>query len=143
MSRTRRRLDVGGCVAGRGRVPVESRRRLRPGFGGRVRCVRGGDRCCARDLAARQKPVAEVVLTQSPYDRTAAFLGGRYRRNPVAFCAFVLAAAWALWTLYEVLSTPSSGFGWYLRARTVIEQTGSGLIIAVGAVWLVDIMRGG
>lgn len=38
---------------------------------------------------------------------------------------------------------PSPGFGWYLRVRTVIEQTGSGLIIAVGAVWLVDLMRGG
>jgi hypothetical protein len=54
-----------------------------------------------------------------------------------------LAAAWALWTLYEVLSAPSSGFGWYLQAREVIVQTGFGLVVAVGVVWLVDIMRGG
>ena len=82
-------------------------------------------------------------MSQSPYDRTAAFIGARYRRNPVAFSAFVLAAAWALWTLYEVLSTSSSGFGWYLRARDVIEETGDGLIVAVGLVWLVGIVRGG
>lgn len=82
-------------------------------------------------------------MSPSPYDRTAAFIGARYRRSPVAFCAFALAAAWALWTLYEVLSTSSSGFGWYLRAREVIGETGSGLIVAVGVVWLVDIVRGG
>jgi hypothetical protein len=82
-------------------------------------------------------------MTQSPYDRTAAFLSARYRRNPVAFCAVVLAAAWAVWTIYEVLSVPSSGFGWYLRARETISEVGSGLIVAAGVVWLIEIMRGG
>jgi hypothetical protein len=82
-------------------------------------------------------------MSQSPYDRTAAFIGARYRRNPLAFCAFALAAAWALWTVYELLSAPSSGVGWYLRAREVIEAIGPGVIVAAGTVWLVDVMRGG
>ena len=81
-------------------------------------------------------------MSQSPYDRSAAFIGARYRRNPVAFCALVLAALWTLWTLYDVLSGPSVDVGWYLRARDVVEQTGFGLIIAAGVVWLVDIVRG-
>jgi hypothetical protein len=81
-------------------------------------------------------------MSQSPYDRTAAFVGTRYRRNPVAFCAFVLAAAWTLWTLYEVLSLSPSGLGWYERGREVIAETGSGLIVAAGVAWLVDIVRG-
>ena len=82
-------------------------------------------------------------MSQSPYDRSAAFIGARYRRNPVAFCAFLLAAAWMLWTLYEVLSASPSGFGWYLRAREVIAETGGGLIVAAGVVWLVGVVRGG
>ena len=81
-------------------------------------------------------------MTQSPYDRTAAFIRTRYRRNPVAFCAIVLAVAWALWTLYEALSAPSSGIGWYLLARVAIIEIGSGLIVAAGVAWLVEVMRG-
>ena len=82
-------------------------------------------------------------MSQSPYDRTAAFVGARYRRNPVAFCGFVLAAAWTLWTLYEVLSRSSSGVGWYLRVREVFEESGDGLIVATGVVWLIGVVRGG
>jgi len=82
-------------------------------------------------------------MSQSPYDRTAAFISGRYRRNPVAVCAFVFAVAWSLWTLYEVLSVPAGSFGWYLRAREAITQIGSGLIVAVGVVLLVDLIRAG
>ncbi len=79
-------------------------------------------------------------MTQPPYDRTAAFIATRYRRSPVAFCAVVLAAAWALWTLYEVLLTGPS-VDWYLRARTAVSAIGSGLIVAAGIVWLVGILR--
>jgi hypothetical protein len=80
-------------------------------------------------------------MTQSPYDRTAAFISTRYRRNPVAFCAVVLAVAWALFTFYEVVSAPSSGFGSSLQAREVILEVGNGLIVAAGVVWLVEVMR--
>ena len=82
-------------------------------------------------------------MSQSPYDRTAAFVSGRYRRNPVAFCALVFAVVWALWTLYEVLSGPAGSFGWYLRAREAITEIGSGLIVAAGVVLLVDLIRAG
>jgi hypothetical protein len=80
-------------------------------------------------------------VRQSPYDRTAAFVRSRYRRSPVALCAVVLAAAWALWTGYEVLSAPSSVFGWYEQARVVILEVGYGLIVAAGVVWLVEAVR--
>lgn len=79
-------------------------------------------------------------MMQSPYDRTAAFLRARYRRNPVAFCAVVLAAAWAVWTLYEVFSERSP-LGWYEQARVVILEVGNGLIVAAGVVWLVTVVR--
>ena len=108
---------------------------------GRVRRCSGGDRHRPGRVAFGRQPTASVSMTQSPYDRTAAFISARYRRNPVAFCAVVLAAAWALWTLYEVLSAPSSGFGWYLQAREVILEVGNGLIVAAGVVWLVEVMR--
>jgi hypothetical protein len=81
-------------------------------------------------------------MSQSPYDRTAALIGDRYRRNPIAFCALALVAAWALWTIYEVLTGPA-GVGWWLQAREVIETIGSGLIVAAGVVWLLDVVRGG
>ena len=63
-------------------------------------------------------------MNPSPYDRTVAFVGARYRRNPV-------------------VSSPSSGLGWFLRAREVILGAGSGLIVAAGVVWLADIIRRG
>ncbi|HEV8155096.1 MAG TPA: hypothetical protein VGP67_06160 [Gaiellales bacterium] len=80
-------------------------------------------------------------MSQSPYDRSAAFVSGRYRRNRVAFCALVLAVVWAVWTLYEVATGPAGSFGWYLRAREAITQIGSGLIVAAGVVLLVDLIR--
>jgi hypothetical protein len=82
-------------------------------------------------------------VNPSPYDRTVAFIAARYRRSPVAFCAVILAAAWAVWTLYEVLSASSAGVGWYLQARAVLEEVGSGLIVAAGVVWLLGVMRDG
>jgi hypothetical protein len=81
-------------------------------------------------------------MSQSPYDRTAALIGERYRRNPIAFCALVLVAAWALWTIYEMLTAPA-GVGWWLLARDAVEAIGSGLIVAVGVLWLLDVVRGG
>jgi hypothetical protein len=80
-------------------------------------------------------------MSQSPYDRSASFVRGRYRRNPVAFCALVLAVVWALWTLYEVASGPGGSFGWYLRAREAISQIGTGLVVAAGVVLLLDVIR--
>ena len=81
-------------------------------------------------------------MSQSPYDRTAAFIRSQYPRSSIAFCALVLVAAWTLRTLYEVLSGPSVGVGWYFEVRTVISEAGSGLILAAGVVWLVDRARG-
>ena len=80
-------------------------------------------------------------MTQSPYDRTSAYLRARYRRDPVVFCALAFAAAWTVWTLYEFLTGRLAHFDWFIRAEDALGEIGSGLIVAAGVIWIWDILR--
>jgi hypothetical protein len=78
-------------------------------------------------------------MNPSPYDRTASFLRGRYRRSPLAAVSLVLVVLWAIWTAYELFGTSEGFGGWYLELRDFVGVTASGVILIAGIVWLVGL----
>jgi hypothetical protein len=81
-------------------------------------------------------------VNPSPFDRTVAFLRGRYQRHPAAAIAIGLSMLWAIWVIYYIVDH-HQGFGWYLLVQNAVSEIGSGVLLAAGFVWLVGLVFDG
>jgi hypothetical protein len=78
-------------------------------------------------------------VNSSSYDRTLAFLRGRYQRHPAAAIAMGLSMLWSIWVIYYVVDH-RGGAGWYLLLRGAISEIGTGVLLAAVFVWLVGLV---
>lgn len=78
-------------------------------------------------------------MNPSPYDRSRAFLRGRYQRHPAAAIGMGLALLWSIWVIYYLVDH-REGAGWYLLVRGAVSEIGSGVLLAAGFVWLVGLV---
>jgi hypothetical protein len=79
-------------------------------------------------------------MQPSPYDRTAAFVRLRFRRQPIGSAALLLACLWIVLNVYEAAanwSTAGAG-GWFEQVTTTVSFCAIGVVMVTALAWLIE-----
>jgi hypothetical protein len=77
-------------------------------------------------------------MRATPYERTAAVLRMRFRRQPVAATAVALACLWIAVNVYEAAVHWGAPEGWFGEVTTTVTLSDVGVVAIAAITWLVE-----